>query len=135
MSLNLDMGLIVRGTGDIAKKIIERKAEEEILDASSGGAAQTNIMQTGDCMSDALQWQCRESGKPRLTSCTEGTFGLLAPGWGTMELKSHAEEAQTPAAAPAGSFCGSVPLTLDTGFDLPRHRGHREEGHRVQGRG
>jgi hypothetical protein len=33
-----------------------------------------------------------------------------------MELKSQAEEAQTLAAAPAWSFCGSVPLTVDMGL-------------------
>jgi hypothetical protein len=44
------------------------------------------------------------------------SLGFLAPGWGSMKLKSQAEEEQPPAAAPAGSVCGSVLLTLDRGL-------------------
>ena len=64
-------------------------------------------------MGDALRRQGKDAGQPERTSTTDGTLGFLAPGWGSMELKSQAEEEQTLAAAPAGSFCGSVPLTLD----------------------
>ena len=86
------------------------------VDPAEAETSQTNIMQTGGCMGDTLRRQGKDAGQPKLTSNTDGTLGFLAPGWGSMELKSQAEEEQTLAAAPAGSFCGSVPLTLGMGL-------------------
>jgi hypothetical protein len=61
--LTLDMGLTFQDTVDIEKKVIECKAEAETFDASSGAVSQTNIVQTGGCMGDALRRQGKDAGR------------------------------------------------------------------------
>jgi hypothetical protein len=106
--------LAFHDTVDIAKKVIESAAET--VDASSGAVSQTDIMQTGGCVGDALRRQGEDAGQPKLTSKTDALLVSWSPSWGSMELKSQAEEEQTPTAAPAGSLCGSTPLTLNMGL-------------------
>ncbi len=42
---------------DVEEKVIDCKAEAEAFDASSGAVPRANIMQTGNCMREALRGQ------------------------------------------------------------------------------
>ena len=106
----------------IAKKVIDCKVEAETFDASSAAVSLTSIMQTGDCMGDALRGQGTDPSQLKLALNSDGTLGFSAPGWGSMKLKSgQPEEEQALSAAPTGSCCGSVPLILDMRLTFHDH--------------
>ncbi len=110
--LILDMRLTFHDNAldvEIAKNVIDRKADAETFDASSGAVSLTSIMQTGGCVGDALRGQGTDPNQLKMTLNSDGTLGFSAPGWGSMKLPScQSEEEQGLAAAPTGSCCGSV---------------------------
>ncbi len=55
--------LILNSDGILVKKVIDFKAEAEAFDASSGAVSLTNIMQTEDCLGEALRGQGKGNGQ------------------------------------------------------------------------
>ncbi len=71
----------------LVKKGIEFKAGAEAFDVTSGAVLLTIIMQTEDCMGDALRGQGKGKGKGQL-KFTLNSDGLVNEG---IELKAEAE--------------------------------------------
>jgi hypothetical protein len=95
------------------KKVPECKAMAETFVTSPGGVGPTNTVQAVDCLGDALRGQGKDPSQLKLDLDVGGTIGLSAPGRGSMKLKGYQDEEQAVVAAPAWSYCGSVPPVSD----------------------
>ncbi len=69
--------LTLNADGMLAKMVIECKAEAATLDAYSGAAPQTDIMQAGSWISDALCGQCKDADQLELTLHVEGMLVMM----------------------------------------------------------
>ncbi len=84
----------------IVNNIIDCKADARILDASSCAAPLANIMQTGDCMDEALREQAKDASQPKLILNAEGIVNK------TIDCKADAEtfEASSGAVPPTSTM-------------------------------
>ncbi len=64
--------LTLSSDGILVKKVIDFTAEAEAFDALSAAVSLTDIMQTGDCMGEALRGQGKGKGQLELTLNSDG---------------------------------------------------------------
>merc|ERR1712070_690841 len=69
---------------------------------------------TGDCMGDALRGQKKDPSKYSLSINSDGSLTFHSDGYPPMKLKKKS----FVAAAPSGSYEGSVPFIIDITMDI-----------------
>merc|ERR1711881_698911 len=98
----------------IAHQVITCKSEK--VSISGSDITFPNIMNTGDCMGDALRGQKKDPSKFKLSINSDGTLTFHST-WPNLTLKTCSEAEMlaivAPVAAPTGIYCGSVPFILD----------------------
>merc|ERR1719282_2064883 len=88
----------------------EIKCPSEAVAYTSTAVTFPNIVNTGDCMGDALRGQKKDVSKYKMDINSDGSLSFHSDGYLVMTLK---KKALVLTAAPTGAYEGNVPFIID----------------------